>query len=173
MAAPSGLPRPVIVLEGPSGCSDAVVAELRAAGHDVTDGLAIRGTAGLRAVRRGVVATPGDAAAAALAAMAGHGLVLESGADRVVIDRLIDDLRHLGLTVDHRTCLEPPGSPLAAEGRSILAFLAEGLTLGQASDALGIARRTADRRLAAARRALGTSRTTEAIARARSRGWLR
>jgi hypothetical protein len=37
---------------------------------------------------------------------------------------------------------------------------------------LGLARRTADRRLAEARRTLGVSRTTEAIARARRLGWL-
>ena len=43
---------------------------------------------------------------------------------------------------------------------------------GRDGAVLGLARRTADRRLAEARRGLGVTRTTEAIARARRLGWL-
>jgi DNA-binding NarL/FixJ family response regulator len=60
---------------------------------------------------------------------------------------------------------------LDPEARAILGLLAEGHSLGEAAHLLGLARRTADRRLLAARRALGVDRTTEAIARARRLGW--
>jgi DNA-binding NarL/FixJ family response regulator len=61
---------------------------------------------------------------------------------------------------------------LEPQQRALLALLAEGLTLGEAAWQLGLPRRTADRRLADARRALGTDRTAEAIARAKRLGWL-
>ena len=67
---------------------------------------------------------------------------------------------------------EGAGATIDADSRAILALLAEGLTLGEAATELGLSRRTADRRLAAARTALGTNRTTAAIARARALGWL-
>ena len=94
-----------------------------------------------------------------------------ASADRATIDRLVDDLRRLG-PVEHRIVAEEPAQAIDPEGRAILALLAEGLTLGQAAAHLGVPRRTADRRLAAARRALGTERTAEALARARQLGWL-
>ena len=122
----------------------------------------------------GVVATPTDAADAVLAALAGAGLIVTTSADRPTVDRLIDDLRHLG-RVDHRIVSDSPVAGVASlqpEARAILGLLADGLSLGEAADALGLARRTADRRLAEARRALGVERTTEAIARARRLGWL-
>lgn len=59
-----------------------------------------------------------------------------------------------------------------ADGRAILALLASGRTLGDAAVALALSRRTADRRLALARAALGVERTVEAVARARALGWL-
>ena len=61
---------------------------------------------------------------------------------------------------------------LTPDARALLALLSEGFTLGAASARLGISRRTADRRLAEARRALGAERTAEAVARARQAGWL-
>jgi DNA-binding NarL/FixJ family response regulator len=45
------------------------------------------------------------------------------------------------------------------------------MTLGQAATELGLSRRTADRRLAEARLALGARRTTEAVVLARQAGW--
>jgi len=58
------------------------------------------------------------------------------------------------------------------DARAIIGLLAEGHSLGQAARLLGLSRRTADRRLAAARSALGAERTTEAVARAQRMGWL-
>ena len=51
-----------------------------------------------------------------------------------------------------------------------LELLAEGRSLGNAAATLHISRRTADRRLAAARRALGVRTTTEALLLADGRG---
>ncbi len=56
------------------------------------------------------------------------------------------------------------------DARALLSLLAEGVTLGEAAERLGMARRTADRRLAQARSAIGAERTTEAIALARRAG---
>ena len=58
------------------------------------------------------------------------------------------------------------------DARSILARIASGHTLGAIARDLGLSRRTADRRLADARVALGVERTTEAVARAQRLGWL-
>jgi DNA-binding CsgD family transcriptional regulator len=58
------------------------------------------------------------------------------------------------------------------EARAILAHIAAGRTLGAIARELGLSRRTADRRLADARAALGAARTTEAVARAQRLGWL-
>jgi DNA-binding NarL/FixJ family response regulator len=166
---------PVVVLEGPPGCSRGEIERLRAAGRIIVDGLrAPAHPAGSICV--GVVDSEATAVEALLAVLAGAGLVVEARGDRAVVDRLVDDLRRRG-PVDHRTvggtgaatAAEPD---LSVEARAILGMLAMGLSLGEAAHVLGLARRTADRRLAEARRALGVTRTTEAIAKARRLGWL-
>jgi DNA-binding CsgD family transcriptional regulator len=58
------------------------------------------------------------------------------------------------------------------DGRAILAPLAVGRTLGAIARELHLSRRTADRRLAEARAALGAERTTQAVALAQRLGWL-
>jgi DNA-binding NarL/FixJ family response regulator len=145
------------------------------AGWTVVDGLDTR-PARIRAALHGVVATPRDAASALLAALDGFGLLLVLAADGEVHDRLVDDLRRLG-PVEHLDAAGSPAmddtGPLAEDGRAILALLAEGYTLGEAAHRLALSRRTADRRLAEARDALGVTRTTEAIAVAARRGLLR
>jgi DNA-binding CsgD family transcriptional regulator len=60
---------------------------------------------------------------------------------------------------------EPGDDPLGPEHSSVLELLAEGLTVERAARRLFISRRTADRRLAEARIALGARTTTEAVAR--------
>jgi DNA-binding NarL/FixJ family response regulator len=164
---------PLIVIEAPPGAVDRAAADLRAAGHELRQGFKGPAPRLRPCVRVGVVADAADAADALLAAIAGAGLLVEASADRVTIDRLVDDLRRLG-PVDHRILDAPdPGPAVPAEARAILGMLAEGYSLGEAAAILGLARRTADRRLEAARQALGVTRTTEAIARARRLGWLR
>lgn len=162
---------PYVVIDDGASCEAAVeatTARLVRDGWHLADGFATR-PALVRVVLRGTVASPGDAAAALLSALDGFGLLVRATADDEVVDRLVDDLRRLG-PVDHRTAA---AAPVAPEGRAILGLLAEGRTLAQAATHLGLSRRTADRRLAEARAALGVTRTTEAIARAAREGWLR
>jgi DNA-binding NarL/FixJ family response regulator len=117
-------------------------------------------------VRR--VTSAADAAQAVLAAVGGAALVIDAAAPREVIDQLSDDLRRLG-PVDHR--IGPPPRPvLTEEERALLAQLLAGANLGEAARALHLSRRTADRRLAAARRALGAASTAEALRRAAEAG---
>ena len=61
---------------------------------------------------------------------------------------------------------------LGPDAHALISRIAAGDTLGQAARALHLSRRTADRRLAQARRALGVERTVVAIAWAHRLGWL-
>jgi DNA-binding CsgD family transcriptional regulator len=63
-------------------------------------------------------------------------------------------------------------APETPETRALIGRIAAGETLGQAAHALHLSRRTADRRLARARHALGADRTVVAIVHARRLGWL-
>jgi DNA-binding NarL/FixJ family response regulator len=148
------------------------VAGLRVAGWAVVEGWIATAPRSERSVRAGAVASQADAEAALLAALDGEGLVVAATGERALVDRLIEDLRRLG-PVDHRLGEPETGPNLPADARAILGLLAEGHSLGEAAAILGLARRTADRRLAAARQALGVERTTEAVARARRLGWFR
>lgn len=116
------------------------------------------------------VADRAAATDAVLAAVAGRDLVVHAVAPREVIDQLCDDLTRLG-DLDHRIGAVPASEPdLSADERALLAQLLAGRTLGEAARALHLSRRTADRRLAAARRALGTTSTSEALVLARRNG---
>lgn len=107
------------------------------------------------------VANIDDAGRAVLAAVRGARLVISAHAPREVIDQLCDDLRRLG-DVDHR--IGPSRRPVVSTvERALLAQLLTGATLGQAARTLHLSRRTADRRLAAARTALGARTTAEAL----------
>ncbi|MCL2543426.1 MAG: helix-turn-helix domain-containing protein [Nocardioidaceae bacterium] len=107
-----------------------------------------------------------DAARAVLAAMDGGPVVVAASAPREVIDMLCDDLHRLG-EVEHLIGpIEPPGAGLAVVERALLAALLAGCSLGEAARALHLSRRTADRRLAAARAALGVTSTAGALRRA-------
>lgn len=163
-----------IVLEGPPGCSRPDVERLRAAGIELVEGFRPRARR-IGTICIGEIVDRPGAEDALLAAIAGAGLVIEARTDRQTTDRLVDDLRRLG-PVDHRilTAVEDPPTEtaLSVEARAILGLMAMGLSLADAARALGLARRTADRRLAEARHGLGVSRTAEAVARARLLGWL-
>ncbi len=91
---------PVIVFEGPDGCSREDVEMHRARGLAVVDGFRVPARpAGVVCV--GVVDGAESAASALLAVLGGAGIVVEARADRATIDRLVDDLRRHG-PVDHR-----------------------------------------------------------------------
>ncbi len=106
-----------------------------------------------------VVADSTGAQEAVLAALRGEDLVLHFTADDEVVDRLLDDLTRLGEV----RWLEPAPDALTEEQVALLARLHAGMTLGEAAGDLHVSRRTADRRLAAARQALGVGTTAEAL----------
>jgi DNA-binding NarL/FixJ family response regulator len=163
-----GARRPIVIVEGPPEAFRRAVEELRSEGWTIRDGFDADRPSPTE-VRAGAVADAASAGRAVLAVLAGAGLVVHATAGGDLIDRLLDDLRHIG-QVDHRT--GAGSAAVSHEARAILGRLATGETLGEAAHALHLSRRTADRRLAEARRALGVERTVEAIARARRLGWL-
>ncbi|MEW6583391.1 MAG: LuxR family transcriptional regulator [Actinomycetota bacterium] len=139
----------------------------------VADELAAAGERGLRVVEgwsggagdvcTGLVGHADDAAAALLAVIAGAGLVAEvATADGELVARLCDDLRRFG-HVEVLTPESPRRPALTRLQRDLLRMIAEGTTLGSAASALGLPRRTADRRLAEARAALGVATTAQAV----------
>ena len=148
-----------VVLEGPAReLAEQVCAER--VGHGM------RITSDWRTARPGVVCTGhvGDEAAAesaGLALLAGADLVVTAAAPRAVIDRMCDDLRRIG-SLDHRVEAST-GPALSTEERELVERLLAGQSLGQASNAMHMSRRTADRRLAAARQALGVTTTAELL----------
>ncbi len=164
-------PSPVIRVEGTDAAFARAIGEVRAAGWRVSSGFEGPFALVARDVRTGMVATADHAARALLAVLGGAGVVIHGAADREVLDRLLDDLRHAG-AVDHRRGAGEPEPALDDDARAVLVCLSKGQTLGEAANALGLSRRTADRRLAEARRALGVERTVEAVAKARHLGWL-
>jgi DNA-binding NarL/FixJ family response regulator len=151
-----------VVIEGAaaSGAVELMCADL--AGR----GLAIR--ADWRSARPGVVCTgvvddEPSAEQAVLAALRGAQLVVAATADREVIDRMCDDLRRLG-PLDHRIEESAAVPVLTSEERLLVERLLAGDSLGDAAAVLHLSRRTADRRLASARRALRVTTTAELLA---------
>ena len=163
---------PLVVIESANPAAEAhrlrALHAAEAAGWQLVAGwLATRG----RLVCHGVVASDADAVLALRAAVGGAGVIVLGRAPRETLDRLVDDLRRLG-PVEHVTADVPAPATFDREQRRLLALLAEGWTLGEAATELGLSRRTADRRLDAARRSLGADRTADALAKARQLGWL-
>jgi DNA-binding NarL/FixJ family response regulator len=116
-----------------------------------------------RVVCCGEVRSEEDAAAAALAAVRGAGVVVLDGLVPEITERLVEDLTRFG-RVEVRRPSEPDQLVgLSDVQRSLLNLLARGLSLGEAAVELHLSRRTADRRLAAARVALGVRTTAEAL----------
>lgn len=161
---------PLLIVEGSKVAWERAVSRLVADGWRADPGFGSPFRGG-RVIRVGTVESATDAREALLAALAGEGIAAYATADRAVLDQLVDDLRRLG-PVDHQLGAGPERPVVNREARELLGLLAEGNSLGEAAAVLGLSRRTADRRLADARRQLGTNRTTEAIARAARLGWL-
>ena len=104
-----------------------------------------------------------DAGGAILAALGGVSIRVDAGTDPILVERIQGDLRRLGR--DDAITLEPVTATLdlAADGEGLLGLLVEGLSLGEAAGSMHLSRRTADRRLRAARVALGVATTAEAL----------
>jgi DNA-binding NarL/FixJ family response regulator len=165
--------RPLIVVEGSLVAYAEAVHTARAQGWRVVDGFDVAGgiAPGEHTVCVGEVRTRTDAEHAVLAAARGAGVVVWAVADRDVLDLVYEDLRRLG-PVERRTGSEERGPFLDPEQVALLAALLEGATLGEAAARLHISRRTADRRLAAARGSLGVRTTAEALLAAKRQGLL-
>ena len=173
VALDNPVPAPYVVIEH-VGDPQPVVAEARseaAAGpwHPI-DGFT-SAEIGLDTVCIGTVVDAEGAAIAVLAAIHGARLVVVANAPRDVIDRMCDDLRRIG-DVDHH--LDPSSSQaghgLNPDQRAVIGMLLAGANLNQAASALNVSRRTAARRLAEARDALGASSTSETLVIARRNG---
>lgn len=149
--------RLVVVIDSPLHVADALAAA-REDGARIVESW----NGGVGDVCTGRISTPEDAAAALLAVVAGASLVVSATASDELTDRFCDDLRRLGRLEIFRAS-SPRRPALTRVQRDLLGLLAEGHTLGEAAATLGLPRRTADRRLADAREALGVETTAEAI----------
>jgi len=110
-----------------------------------------------RLVCTGRIVNRADLEGALVAAARGASLVVESPVAADLLAPLVEDLRRLGV-VEYVS-----SNGLDAQQRHLLALLGEGLSVGEAAARLFISRRTADRRLAAARTTLGVRTNTEAV----------
>jgi DNA-binding NarL/FixJ family response regulator len=115
--------------------------------------------------RRLLVIDDASAGEALRVALRGELLVIHAVAERSVLDRLYEDLRHVA-PVTVRTAMRPPSvqDALTEEEAELLRHLAAGRTLGEAAGALHLSRRTAHRRLSVAKSKLGVQTTIEAVA---------
>jgi DNA-binding CsgD family transcriptional regulator len=165
--------RMLLAVEGAAASASAVerlVSRLRSGGYELLE-LPIERAIGRAPSPHLVlvlpVAGPDDAGLAVQAALRGFSVLVVNHAARHVADRLYDDLRRFGRVEVRSVAAAAPAPGLSEDERDLLELLASGKSLGDAASALHLSRRTADRRLASARRRLGASTTPEAIARFR------
>ena len=157
------MPLPFVVVEaGPAALEDAR-GELVSRGWGVHSS---RLAGGPGTVWVTTVADSVTTSEAVLAAVAGFGLLVDAVAERAVLDPFCEDLRRLGV-LDHR--VRSRTDQLGGDEHALLRLLSGGATLGDAAAALHLSRRSADRRRAAARRALGAESTPAALAAYRRR----
>lgn len=117
---------------------------------------------GLRWVRWGGVEVEDQLEAALMAAVRGVG-VMAACPNEGLRGRLLADLGRVGEVVLAQFGPDPLDA-LDADQRVLLERLATGSTVAEVADLLYLSNRTAERRLSAARRALGVRTTAEAIA---------
>lgn len=106
------------------------------------------------------VASLADAELALLAAVRGCGVVAAVDPSSELGEALLDDLERIG-DVQRRPPVTTPRLP--ADERRLLGLLAGGRSIPEAAGLLFISVRTAERRLASARRSLGATTTAEAL----------
>jgi DNA-binding NarL/FixJ family response regulator len=114
----------------------------------------------------GAVDDAGAATRALLAALAGHGLLVHAVAARDVLDPLYEDLQHIGPLVvrgHDDAAAHHSRAALSPEQQDLVRLLLTGSTLAAAAARLSISRRTADRRVAAARRLYGAATTAQLL----------
>lgn len=156
--------RPLVIVEGVGPAE--VAEEFRGQGWRMVGGWDPGGSewdvSSMRLLCWGVICQSEDAAAAIMAAVRGTGIVASLEVESSVCNRFLEDLHHLG-PVDHRKGREPQTLTLEVDQIGLLNLLTDGLSLPDAARRLYLSPRTAERRLAAARRALGVSTTAEAL----------
>jgi DNA-binding NarL/FixJ family response regulator len=154
--------RPLLVLHPPASQLAPLLAEL-AVDSTLVGGWTLPSrpwNAGEGLVCVGAIRDAGDAQAALLAAARGAGVVVVARCSADELDAFVDDLGRLGPVEE----LHRDAEPRVPEGQRLLELLADGRSLDEAAAALHISRRTAERRLANARRALGVHTTAAAVA---------
>jgi DNA-binding CsgD family transcriptional regulator len=139
---------------------DQRVLQVRAAGIAVADGWQFGSP-----VCAGVVDGSPAASDALLVAARGTTLLVHVDAAAAVVDAFVDDLRRIGPVQVGGAAA--PDSRLSAEQQHLLDLLAAGHTLAEAARAAHLSLRTASRRLATSRAALGVATTAEAVVRSR------
>ena len=145
---------------------DAVAARLRRNGHRVQGGFAPDGPFDLadeRIICSGTIATLDDARAAVLAAARGAGLLVAMAASAEVEQQFLEDLGRLGDVRREHAERSSAGPSLTAEQRQLLDLLADGSSIPAAAAELFISVRTAERRIAQIRTALGVRTTAAAV----------
>lgn len=150
---------------GDPGALGALADRIRAGGRTVVDDVSL---AGQGLVYAGEVVDEQHAQQAVLAALRGADLLLACTADDAVVDGLVEDLQRLGTVVFEAE----PRAALPPDQLELLRRLNAGDSLGNAASQMHLSRRTADRRLALARAALGVRTTAEALVEAAGRGLL-
>jgi DNA-binding CsgD family transcriptional regulator len=117
-----------------------------------------------RVIHVGRIAAADDAASALLAAGRGAGILALADRDSPRLDRFAEDLGRFGnVRVVNAEREEDRGSALGDEHWRLLALLGTGSSVTHAARELHISRRTAERRLAAARLALQVRTTAAAV----------
>jgi len=115
-----------------------------------------------RWMRSGCVADDEELAAAALAAVRGVGLVVGC-TDADLRARLVEDLARVGQVTELSLGADPL-DVLDEDQRAVLQALAGGATITEAAAAVHLSPRTTERRVSAARQALGVRTTAQAVA---------
>lgn len=113
-----------------------------------------------------IIESEHDAEAALLAARRGAALVLtvaDEVADADWVPRFVRDLDRLCLVDVGRAPAPDPRQLLTADQIQLIDLLAAGLSIPEAAGRLFLSLRTAERRVGAAKRLLGTATTAEAI----------
>lgn len=155
---------PLIVLP-PDGDPAAAIRKARAAGWRPQRGLSVADTPwDLAAARHLVVAEIGSAeqaAAALLLAVRGAGLLVFVDREAPWAGGFLADLERIGAPLPSLD--EPAEMPLSKEQRDLLDLLAAGASIASAAASRYISLRTANRRIAEARKALGAASTSEAV----------
>ena len=121
----------------------------------------------------GAVTDPATAERALVACARGAGVVVDvADCPGDLLGPLLDDLARLALAPAPGRAPARSALPLTPEQRALLELVARGASVPEAAEALFLSHRTAERRMAGIRKALGVPSTTAAVALLRKSGGL-